>query len=648
MLFSGLTVETPAAIIGLTPGALSFTFVRTVSGAAIQPGAETQAARQAFVATGEGEPRTEPAGAGAGHAATATSTVLSSRVLLSNNGTAPLNWAATDNRPWLTVDPAEGTLNPLHGTILNATVNAAGLAAGVHTGAVTVADPVAGIPPGSVNVTVNVRDALALLVGTPRTGLSGASGSETFYAVQVPLGATSLTIGTTGGTGDADLYVRYGNVPTVSEFDCRPYMGGNVETCQVLNPLPGTYYVMLRGFGPYAGLTLSASSGGPPAAPSTPVARPLTTTSIQVTWADSSANETSFHVSSRSLPPGGVVSAWAEVGTTAPNVVAFTHTGLVAGTRYQYRVRACNAAGCSAWAIGTAVTIPTAPPAPPFNLIATATSGTAATVGWTDGSSDETGFTLTRALRNTDGTWGAYATVRSMGPNLTSYANTGLLAGRHYRYQLRACNPVGCSAWATSNIVLMPTVPSAPTAISGTQLNANTLRVQWTDASTNEASFTLERAPVSSGGVVGAFGLVANVAPNQVQFINAGLVVGTYQYRIRACNPAGCSAWATTGNLVIPPRPATPTGLVASATSPTSIQLVWADGPVETSYQVYRTLRNLDFTWPPYASVATLPANTALFDNTGLLSGRQYRYQVRACNSSGCSSWATSAVTSTP
>jgi hypothetical protein len=69
---------------------------------------------------------------------------------------------------------------------------------------------------------------------------------------------------------------------------------------------------------------------------------------------------------------------------------------------------------------------------------------------------------------------------------------------------------------------------------------------------------------------------------------------------------------------------------------------------VETSYQVYRALRNLDGTWPAYGSVATLPANTVLFNNFLLLPGRAYRYQVRACNVSGCSLWATSAIVGTP
>ena len=50
--------------------------------------------------------------------------------------------------------------------------------------------------------------------GVPLTGLSGTAGSETFYRIDVPAGQDQLDILTTGGTGDVDLYVRRGALPT--------------------------------------------------------------------------------------------------------------------------------------------------------------------------------------------------------------------------------------------------------------------------------------------------------------------------------------------------------------------------------------------------------------------------------------------------
>ncbi len=95
--------------------------------------------------------------------------------------------------------------------------------------------------------------------GVPVTGLSGATGSQVFYTIDVPAGATDLSISISGGTGDADLYVKFGSAPTTSSWDCRPYKNGNNETCTFASPSTGTYHVMLRGYTSYSGVTLVAS-----------------------------------------------------------------------------------------------------------------------------------------------------------------------------------------------------------------------------------------------------------------------------------------------------------------------------------------------------------------------------------------------------
>ncbi|MEM9555780.1 MAG: pre-peptidase C-terminal domain-containing protein [Acidobacteriota bacterium] len=95
--------------------------------------------------------------------------------------------------------------------------------------------------------------------GVPVTGLSGAGGSEQFFTLDVPAGASNLTIQMSGGTGDADLYVRFGAAPTTSTYDCRPYAGGNNESCPVAAPQVGTYHVMIRAYSAFSGVSLVAS-----------------------------------------------------------------------------------------------------------------------------------------------------------------------------------------------------------------------------------------------------------------------------------------------------------------------------------------------------------------------------------------------------
>ncbi|MGH8041769.1 MAG: pre-peptidase C-terminal domain-containing protein [Rudaea sp.] len=102
--------------------------------------------------------------------------------------------------------------------------------------------------------------------GVAVTGLSAATGGQLTYTMVVPAGATGLTFAISGGTGDADLYVKFGSAPTTASYDCRPYITGNNETCNISNVQAGTYYVMLNGYAAFSGVSLvgsyTAAGGG--------------------------------------------------------------------------------------------------------------------------------------------------------------------------------------------------------------------------------------------------------------------------------------------------------------------------------------------------------------------------------------------------
>uniref|UniRef100_UPI004047E7C0 S8 family peptidase n=1 Tax=Shewanella baltica TaxID=62322 RepID=UPI004047E7C0 len=104
----------------------------------------------------------------------------------------------------------------------------------------------------------NCTDTNCLTNGVPVTNLSGATGTETLYKIVVPANS-QLNITTSGGTGDVDLYVKAGAVPTTTSYDCRPYKNGNNESCSITVTQAGTYHVMLRGYANYSGVQLSAS-----------------------------------------------------------------------------------------------------------------------------------------------------------------------------------------------------------------------------------------------------------------------------------------------------------------------------------------------------------------------------------------------------
>lgn len=88
--------------------------------------------------------------------------------------------------------------------------------------------------------------------------LSAQGGLARMYSLHVPSGSESLRIRLSGGSGDADLYVRHGTEPNESQYDCRPYLHGNNELCEFPAPLAGIYYIMIKGAPDYSGARLFA------------------------------------------------------------------------------------------------------------------------------------------------------------------------------------------------------------------------------------------------------------------------------------------------------------------------------------------------------------------------------------------------------
>ncbi|TQV74134.1 hypothetical protein FLL45_12620 [Aliikangiella marina] len=92
--------------------------------------------------------------------------------------------------------------------------------------------------------------------GVAVNNLSGSQGTQLNYTMDIPTGASNLSFQTSGGSGDADLYVKFGSAPTTSSYDCRPWRNGNNETCDFASPQTGTYYVMINGYSSFSGVSL--------------------------------------------------------------------------------------------------------------------------------------------------------------------------------------------------------------------------------------------------------------------------------------------------------------------------------------------------------------------------------------------------------
>ncbi|CCQ11896.1 Vibriolysin, extracellular zinc protease [Pseudoalteromonas luteoviolacea B = ATCC 29581] len=102
----------------------------------------------------------------------------------------------------------------------------------------------------------------ALTNGVTRTGINGAAKEQKFFTLDVPSGTTSLRFDTTGGTGDADLYVKFGSRPSLQTFDCKSTSSTSTESCTISSIQAGTYYVMVEAWNQISDVSLTGTYSG--------------------------------------------------------------------------------------------------------------------------------------------------------------------------------------------------------------------------------------------------------------------------------------------------------------------------------------------------------------------------------------------------
>jgi PKD repeat protein len=211
-----------------------------------------------------------------------------------SSGTITLSASASDNVGASKVEfYVDGTLKGSDtSSPYSMTLDSTTLANGSHS-LVAKAYDAAGNIGTSSTVSFSVSNATggsALTNGVGITIADATKNHQQNWTMAVPAGATNLVFSISGGTGDADLYVKFGSAPTTSSYDCRPYVSGNSETCTISTVQAGTYYVMVNAYAAYSGVTLKGSytapgSGGTPTANFT-----FATSGLTATFTDTSTD----------------------------------------------------------------------------------------------------------------------------------------------------------------------------------------------------------------------------------------------------------------------------------------------------------------------------------------------------------------------
>ena len=271
-------------------------------------------------------------------------------------------------------------------------------------------------------------------------------------------------------------------------------------------------------------------------------------------------------------------------------------------------------------------------PAAPSDLAATAISPSEIDLTWVDNSDNEDEFEIQRDSGS------GFQGITSVGADSTAFSDSGLDPETEYTYRIRATSSSGASEWTggVSATTDAPAVkaPTTPSGLTATTQNADQIDLSWSDTSDNEEQFEIQRKE----GVGGTYAEVATLSAGTTGYQDTALDSDTtYYYRVRATNSAGSSNWSNEANDTTA-QLAAPSGLTASAVSPTQVDLSWTDNSgFESGFDIERDGTVVD----------TVGADTTSYSDTGLTYGTQYTYRVRAVDAGGTSPWSSEASTTT-
>ena len=371
-----------------------------------------------------------------------------------------------------------------------------------------------------------------------------------------------------------------------------------------------------------------------PGAPTGLTATASGTTAINLSWSAPASTGGSAITGYKIEVSANGTSGWTDqVANTNSTATTYAHTGLVAGDTRHYRVSAINANGAGVPSNVDSATTGTTVPGAPTGLTATASGTTAINLSWSapasTGGSAITGYKIEVSPNGTSGWTDQVANTNS---TATTYAHTGLGAGdtRHYRVSAINANGTGVPSNVDS-ATTGTTVPGAPTGLTATASGTTAINLSWSaPATTGGSAITGYKIESSSDGGSSWSDLVANTSNTTTTYAHTGLGAGdTRHYRVSAINANGTGVpsnvdSATTGTTV----PGAPTGLTATASGTTAINLSWSapastGGSAITGYKI------------EVSATAVRLDRPGAYAHTGLGAGDTRHYRVSAINANG-------------
>lgn len=284
----------------------------------------------------------------------------------------------------------------------------------------------------------------------------------------------------------------------------------------------------------------------------------------------------------------------------------------------------------------------------PYDLQANVVSATSIRLDWLNDTPNTTAFQVYRAIGSTTTNYTLLATTAN--GNTFTYTDTGLAQNEFYAYKVRSVSSVGFSEYSNISGKSTVNVSNAPTNLVAFAHPNPTIRVDslnkvflsWTDNSSDEAGFKLERYSIFTG----VFLQIADLPANTTAYIDSDLLPNvSYQYKIRSYNFN--SQNSIYSNIAISTTPINkslalpnpPTNLDATSVSTQQINLRWE---YNTNPNVIYLIERSPINATSYQQIAEyvstdLTSIKNYIDINGLIAGTLYYYRVRARTGGGTS-----------
>ena len=374
--------------------------------------------------------------------------------------------------------------------------------------------------------------------------------------------------------------------------------------------------------------TATATTYGPPAAPTNLTATPQPGAQIQLDWtAPTTTNGAAVSNYQIERSTDGV--NFSVLTTTGNTNITYTDTGLTTATTYYYRVAAINTYG-SGSPSNVANAVASDVPSQVTGLTATALTNFEIKLDWTAPNANGYPITSYKIERSTDAgaTWNVL--VANTASTAVTYTDINLTSGTDYYYRVSATNNVGTGSASVSANVIAGSVPGTP-SLTLTPQAGGQIDLTWTTPANNAyaiINYDVERSPDGTTWT-------ALTTLNGNTYSDTGLIVGdTYHYRVAARNSIGLGAFSTSQSQVAGNVPGIPT-LLATVASNTQINLSWSS-PSANSYPVtgYFIEQSADnITWTTL--VANTQSTSLTYAVTGLTPATDYYFRVSGINQLG-------------